>query len=115
MSFFSQRYETTFYRKWDGHEADYLSSDFGNARYVLVQSTHLTLPDQRPAIAFVGAGKHNGGEKGSVIVVVSQREGYIVNSYLLRDSLLSNNLKLTDSEDFKALVKLATSVHEVSK
>ena len=102
--------EDDFFKKWDGHEQGYLSSDFAKASYSLVYSGHIRLSDGRPAVAFVGTGRHNGGKPGSVIVVAAQREGYSAVSYLLLDRVISSRDATADSEDYKALVAFADTV-----
>jgi hypothetical protein len=100
----------SFYRHWDGSENSYLSGNFGEARYELIGSKHITLGNGQPGVAFAGSGWHNGGKKGAVIIIASRVDGHTVTSYLLLDRQLAKGVDLAENRSYRLLLSVAASV-----
>jgi len=99
-----------FYKYWDDFQSVYLRGNFGEARYAPIASTHVTLDDGRPAIAFAGSGRHNGGKNGAIIILATVADGHAATCYILLDRQLPRDFDMLSSAEYKNLLFVASSV-----
>lgn len=102
--------DTAFTSYWKDFIQDYLSKNFGNGSYNLIELTEYINPNGQAAVLYSGTGTNNGGHEGSIYGVVTNFGHRMANVYSIANWAVTPETGANSSAEAASVKDMAESL-----